>query len=373
MSIFFRPYEGTRPCLFISYAHKQSEAVVDTIRILHEKGYRLWYDEGIPAGSDWPANIAQHMQGCEKVVFFLSERAMESPNCFSEIRTAFRAGKPILVVRLENVEVTNPDWQELLAGKQVIPLLESPEERAVAILNTGFVPRRFRRSRMEGVSWRVFGLAASLLFFLAAAGTLGLLASGRWSPVQVPEILAENPVPTPAPTAPPVVEIGEAERYFAVSFPDKQQERAIRRALGTQTEEIYRWQLAEIPELYFCGNMVTDSLEAVRFDVDGTCRVNGAPVVTGQVSDLSLQPEMRLSDLNGHLLLRELSLAGSPVSDLSALKELPSLETLHLEHTSVSDLTPLEAFPNLKTVTVSRGMLPLRWNDRAGFAVVLVG
>ena len=387
MSIFFRPYEGTRPFLFISYAHKQSEAVVDTIRILHEKGYRLWYDEGIPAGSDWPANIAQHMQGCEKVVFFLSERAMESPNCFSEIRTAFRAGKPILVVRLENVEVTNPDWQELLAGKQVIPLLESPEERAAAILNTGFVPRRFRRSRLEGVSWRVFGLAASLLFFLAAAGTLGMLASGRWSPVQVPEILAENPVPMPAPTAPPVVEIGEAERYFAVSFPDKQQERAIRRALGTQTEEIYRWQLAEIPELYFCGNMVTDSLEPVRFDVDGTCRVNGAPVVTGQVSDLSLigyavkleklalicQPEMRLSDLNGHLLLRELSLAGSPVSDLSALKELPSLKTLHLEHTSVSDLTPLEAFPNLKTVTVSRGMLPLRWNERAGFAVVLVG
>lgn len=233
----------------------------------------------------------------------------------------------------------------------------------------------------------MFGLAASLLFFLAAAGTLGMLASGRWSPVQVPEILAENPVPTPAPTAPPVVEIGEAERYFAVSFPDKQQERAIRRALGTQTEEIYRWQLAEIPELYFCGNMVADSLEPVRFDADGTCRVNGAPVVTGQVSDLSLigyavkleklalvcQPEMRLSDLNGHLLLRELSLAGSPVSDLSALKELPSLETLHLEHTSVSDLTPLEAFPNLKTVTVSRGMLPLRWNDRAGFAVVLVG
>lgn len=386
MSIFFKPYEGSRPFLFISYAHKQSDAVVDTIRILHEKGYRLWYDEGIPAGSDWPANIAQHMQGCEKVVFFLSERAMESPNCFSEIRTAFRAGKPILVVRLENVEATNPDWQELLAGKQVIPLLNSPEERAAAILNTGFVTRRFRRSRLEGVSWRVLGLAASLLFFLAAASALGLLASGRWSPLRAPEIFGENPAPTPAPAAPPVVEIGEAERYFAVSFPDKQQERAIRRALNKQTEEIYRWQLAEIPELYFCGNMVTDSLDPVRFDADGTCRVNGAPVVTGQVSDLSLianagkleklalvcQPEIKLSDLNGHLLLRELSLAGSPVSDLSALQELPSLETLHLEHTSVSDLTTLEAFPNLRTVTVSRGMLPLRWNDRAGFAVVLV-
>ena len=53
MNRFFKPYEGTRPFLFISYAHRQSEEVVSTIRILHEKGWRLWYDEGIPAGSDW--------------------------------------------------------------------------------------------------------------------------------------------------------------------------------------------------------------------------------------------------------------------------------------------------------------------------------
>ena len=48
MSTFFKPYEGSRPFLFISYAHKQSDAVVSTIRILHEKGWRLWYDEGHP-------------------------------------------------------------------------------------------------------------------------------------------------------------------------------------------------------------------------------------------------------------------------------------------------------------------------------------
>ena len=214
-----------------------------------------------------------------------------------------------------------------------------------------------------------------------------MLASGRWSPVPTPGAPVETSAPTPAPTPVPVVELGEAERYFAITFPDAQQERAVRRALGVPEGEIYRWQLAEIPALYFCGNMVTDSLEPVRFDLDGTCRVNGAPVVTGQVSDLSLlehavrleklalicQPATKLAALNGHLLLRELSLAGNDISDLSALQELPGLETLHLEHTSVSDLTPLSAFPNLKTVTVSREMLPLRWSDKAGFAVVLVG
>ena len=131
--------------------------------------------------------------------------------------------------------------------------------------------------------------------------------------------------------------------------------------------------------------MGTDGLDAVTFDADGVCRVNGAPVIQGQVSDLSLlesavglerlalicQPLKDLSALCGHTLLRELSLAGSSVENLSVLQELPSLEVLHLEHTQVQDLRPLEALPGLKTVTVSREMLPLRWNDSASFVVVL--
>ena len=385
MSMFFKPYEGSRPFLFISYAHLQSETVVNTIRILHEKAYRLWYDEGIPAGSDWPANIAQHMQDCERVIYFLSRRAMESPNCFSEIRTAVRQGKPILVVRLEDAE-KDACWRELLDGKQEIPILDSAQARAEAILHSGFVPRRFHRSWTEKVRWQALGFAASLLFFLTAAAGLGALGTGRWTPVRMPDVAAEEPAPTAAPTAPPVVQIGEAERFFAVSFPDSLQERAVRRALGIRTGEIYRWQLAEIPELYLCGNVTADSLDVVCFDADGVCRVNGAPAGNGPVSDLSLlssavsleklalicQPLGSLDGLNGHVLLRELSLAGSTVDDLSGLTNLPSLEILHLEHTPVRDLTPLAAIPGLKTVTVSRDMLPLTWSDRAGFRVTLI-
>ena len=383
MSIFFRPYEGERPFVFISYAHRQSEAVINTIRILHDRGFRLWYDEGIPAGSDWPANIAGHMDHCERVIYFLSDRAMESPNCFSEIRTAVRRGKPILIVRLEDAPVRE-EWKDLLAGREEIPLLDTPEERAAAILQSGFLTRRLRRSWRERIPWRGLGLAVSMAFFLAAAAALGALTTGRWAPV--PEQPApETPAPTAAPTPVPTVELGEAERYFAVSFPDRQQERAIRRVLGIPADAIFRWQIAEIPELYFCGNMTVDAKAAVSFGADGTCRVNGAPVIQGQVSDLRLigsmvklerlalicQPLGDLSGLRGHLLLRELSLAGSRVDDLTALTELPSLETLRLEHTDVRDLTPLEGLPALKRVTVSRDMLPLLWSDGAPFAVEL--
>ena len=383
MSIFFRPYEGERPFVFISYAHRQSEAVINTIRILHDRGFRLWYDEGIPAGSDWPANIAGHMDHCERVIYFLSDRAMESPNCFSEIRTAVRRGKPILIVRLEDAPVRE-EWKDLLAGREEIPLLDTPEERAAAILQSGFLTRRLRRSWRERIPWRGLGLAVSIAFFLAAAAALGALTTGRWAPV--PEQPApETPAPTAVPTPVPTVELGEAERYFAVSFPDRQQERAIRRVLGIPADAIFRWQIAEIPELYFCGNMTVDAKAAVSFGADGTCRVNGAPVIQGQVSDLRLigsmvklerlalicQPLDDLSGLRGHLLLRELSLAGSRVDDLTALTELPSLETLRLEHTDVRDLTPLEGLPALKRVTVSRDMLPLLWSDGAPFAVEL--
>ena len=88
MTEFFKPYEGKNPYLFISYSHRDSDKVIDTIRPIHDSMHRLWYDEGIPAGSDWPRNIAVHMRDCRMVLFFLSRTALNSPNCLSEIATA---------------------------------------------------------------------------------------------------------------------------------------------------------------------------------------------------------------------------------------------------------------------------------------------
>ena len=87
---------------------------------------------------------------------------------------------------------------------------------------------------------------------------------------------------------------------------------------------------------------------------------------------LLCQPLKDISDLNSHVLLRELSLAGSTVEDIAPLEDLPSLETLHLEHTGVRDLTSLDGFARLTEVTVSRDMLPVAWSAEAGFSVVLV-
>ncbi len=385
MSDFFKPYEGKRPYIFISYPHKESETVVETIRILHEQRYRLWYDEGIPAGSDWPANIARHMQGCEVVICFISDHFLKSQNCFSEVRAAVHLKKPILVVYLDD-SVPTGEWKKLLDGRKTIGICESPKERARAILDASFISHRFRRSWRERMNWGILGLAASVLLFLASAAALAALVSGYWTVSQPVETVAQTEETQQVQQPPVVVDLGNAEKYFAIEFPDTQQERGIRDALRTETENIMYEDLMGISHLYFCGNMALKNTSGVSFDADGSCRVNGARVVQGAVKDLEVigklyylealalicQPVANLEDLDRLVLLRELNLAGSEIRSLDTLGELPSLEVLRLEHTAVKDLRPLDQQPGLKTVTVSREMLPLTWSEDAGFDVVLV-
>ena len=225
-----------------------------------------------------------------------------------------------MVVRLEDAE-KDARWQEILAGAQTeIPITSTPEARADAILRSGFVTRRFHRSWTESIPKGALGLIASLAFFLAAAGALGALRSGLWNPfqaVQTSAALQEEALQEEEEEAeiPEVVDLGEAERYFAVEFPDEDQERAIHAALGIPAgEDIFRGQLAELEERYLCGNMTAKSLDKVSFDEDGVCRVNGAPVIEGRVSNLSVlpyavrltklglicQPLGNISDLNSH-------------------------------------------------------------------------
>ena len=47
-----QPYEGDRPYIFISYAHANSPAVIEVVQELVERGFRIWYDEGIEVGSE---------------------------------------------------------------------------------------------------------------------------------------------------------------------------------------------------------------------------------------------------------------------------------------------------------------------------------
>ena len=132
-----KPYEGSDNYIFISYAHKDSERVFPLLRKLTENGYRIWYDEGIDPGTEWPESIARHLDNCKVCLAFLSNASVASTNCRREINFALSRNKDFLSVALEPVkmspgmEMQISTYQSLLSYKY--PTWEAFEEKLLSL------------------------------------------------------------------------------------------------------------------------------------------------------------------------------------------------------------------------------------------------
>ena len=102
----FSVYEGNEKYLFISYAHKDSDLVYPIIEHMNEAGYRIWFDDGITPGSEWPEYIATHLEKCETFIFFASPNSVASENCKREINFALSRNKKFFTVSLVPTELT---------------------------------------------------------------------------------------------------------------------------------------------------------------------------------------------------------------------------------------------------------------------------
>jgi TIR domain len=101
----FEAYTGDKPFVFASYAHKDGRLVFPELRALHEKGLRIWYDEGIDPGNEWPEEIANALQRASFFIVFISRSAVESRNVRSEINFALNEGKPLLAIHIEDTKL----------------------------------------------------------------------------------------------------------------------------------------------------------------------------------------------------------------------------------------------------------------------------
>ena len=100
------PYSGNAPYVFISYAHKNSDTVLPLIHALQEQDVRIWFDEGIEAGTEWPEYIAERLENSYCVIAFLSEAFTESQNCRREINFSIDLKKDIMAVCLQEVALS---------------------------------------------------------------------------------------------------------------------------------------------------------------------------------------------------------------------------------------------------------------------------
>lgn len=105
--IYPKPYFGDKEYIFVSYAHKDSDEIIRVIIHLKNKGFRIWYDEGIDPGTEWDVNIADHIDNCSYFIAFISKFYLESVNCKDEITYARNQSKKILLIYLDDIKLPN--------------------------------------------------------------------------------------------------------------------------------------------------------------------------------------------------------------------------------------------------------------------------
>ncbi|MBO4889211.1 MAG: TIR domain-containing protein [Firmicutes bacterium] len=113
-------YEGKEPYIFISYAHRDSERVFQVLEELDKKGYRIWYDDGIAPGSEWPEDIARHLDAAHMVIAFVTPNSMASQNCRREINFALSKEKRFLSILLEKTEMPLGMEMQLSAQQSIL-------------------------------------------------------------------------------------------------------------------------------------------------------------------------------------------------------------------------------------------------------------
>lgn len=119
MAELIRAYEGKKPYIFVSYSHRDSDKVFSYIERLYSLKYRVWYDEGIAPGSEWPKNIEDHLKGCGCVLVFVSENSLASVNCENEVKSALEEGKEIIEVSLDGKTHPKLNSSLLVDGKDL--------------------------------------------------------------------------------------------------------------------------------------------------------------------------------------------------------------------------------------------------------------
>ena len=127
MKCYVSPYEGDQDFLFFSYCHDDEADVYPIIERLALEGFRVWYDDGIHPGDDWPDIIAEHLSKAKICMAAISKASVESHNCRNEVSFAVANNKPITAVILQDFPM--PMGIRLqLSSSNFIRKYEHPEE-----------------------------------------------------------------------------------------------------------------------------------------------------------------------------------------------------------------------------------------------------
>ena len=240
----FKPYEGDEDYIFISYKHEDVDTVSKIICDLNERGYRIWYDEGLHGGKNFVDEIAQRIINCGVFFSFLSKNYITSDYCKNELHYAFTKGKTVVPIMLDDSELP-PDidfWTVKIErlylsklkteGKLVERLCDWDREILAPCLKNNAappIPKIQKKSIWPAV------IIAVIVLVLAAAGLFisGLLGGDKQGTLPADPVVTESEQATDVPTELPALPT-EEQTADAAGIPSEAPAAAV--PLMTQAE-----------------------------------------------------------------------------------------------------------------------------------------
>ena len=92
----YPPYEGDEPYLYFAFAEADRERVWDIMRLLLERGCRVWYNRGNAEGSEEILRRQDRYMGASLTMLYLSDEACRDPNTKSNILVCQKKSKTII-------------------------------------------------------------------------------------------------------------------------------------------------------------------------------------------------------------------------------------------------------------------------------------
>ena len=114
--------------VFISYASKDRERIIDLVDRLDSSGVSVWIDQmSIEGATMWSQEIVAAIRNCKVLILVISENSADSENVVKEVALASEGRKRILPVYLASAEIPESMAYQL-AGIQRVEFFEGQEE-----------------------------------------------------------------------------------------------------------------------------------------------------------------------------------------------------------------------------------------------------